>query len=106
MTNKIIDWQDYKALENKLNQRIDGKSRGNWWLWQVDKIRQEELMPRDHHERFSQFIAETAPPLQDGECHLHAFYDKIETKTIWRIGYKGTTMCGTPRCKPIKIELL
>lgn len=80
------------AIEEEIQRRLKADpvikhtlSGGNFYCWQMDKIYNFEEMPSSRYERFCQFLAESAPVVEEGWYHLHAFYDKRASETYWKL---------------------
>lgn len=95
-----------KEIDERTRKYLGGyKSHGRFWCWAADKIRHLEDIPIKHQDRFNWFLAENAPPVDNGEYHLHAFYNKNASEVFWKLTSRSS-VCKIPgRCKKVKVEL-
>lgn len=86
-----------------IKQQIKTNSRGNWYIWQRNKIEDFRQLPMNHTERFSEFTAHMAPPVTPGKYHLHCFYNRSDGSSYWKLTTRST-VCKMPgRCKKVLV---
>lgn len=99
MVNKILGEE-----RERRTKQYGVKSWGNFGVWQMDKIYHLQELPLKHYDRFNLFLAETAPEIEPGTYHLHAYYDKTRKVTYWEPTKARSRVCKVPgRCRIVQI---